>query len=120
MPIKITQEEGRSYLRIHCSGKVVKADYLLLVPLFEKAVKEDGAQKILFDLVGFEGWDFGALWEEPKFDYKHLADIQRCAVIGDKKWEQVLANFFKPFTKAKIRYFERADAAEAQAWLLKT
>jgi hypothetical protein len=117
MPINISQE-GRSFLKIHCSGKVVKADYLLLVPFFEKVVKEDGAQKILFDLSGFEGWDVGALWEELKFDFMHLADIQKCAVLGDKKWEQVLSDFFKLFAKAEIRYFDLKNSTEARKWLL--
>jgi hypothetical protein len=28
-----------------------------------------------------------------------------------------MATFCKPFTKAAIRYFEHADAAEARKWL---
>ena len=119
MPIHVSQE-GRSFMKIHCSGKVVKADYLFLVPRFEQAVKEEGDQRILFDLDGFEGWDVGALWEELKFDFKHLADIQKCAVVGDKKWEQVLSGFFNLFTQAKIRYFELGNSGEARKWLLES
>jgi hypothetical protein len=39
------------------------------------------------------------------------------AMVGDKKWQHGMAVFFKPFTKATIRYFEHVDTAEAQKWL---
>lgn len=54
----------------------------------------------------FHGWSMGALWEDIKFDLHHFADIERLALIGDKKWEVGMAVFCKPFTTAKIRYFE--------------
>ena len=38
-------------------------------------------------------------------------------MVGDKKWQQGMATFCKPFTKATIRYFDHADAAEARKWL---
>jgi hypothetical protein len=59
----------------------------------------------------------GALWSEIKLDIRLFADIERLAVVGDKKWEQGMATFFKPFTKAATRYFDQADAAEARKWL---
>ena len=72
---------------------------------------------MLFDMTGFHGWDAGAAWEDIKFDIKHFADIERVAMVGDKKWQHDMAVFFKPFTKAPIRYFDQADAADAQKWL---
>jgi hypothetical protein len=48
---------------------------------------------------------------------KHFADIQRLAMVGDKKWERGMAAFCKPFTKAAIRYFDHAEAAKAWKWL---
>ena len=56
-------------------------------------------------------------WEDIKFDSKHFADIERLAMVGEKKWQHGMATFCKPFTKATIRYFDHADAAEARKWL---
>ena len=86
-------------------------------PEFERLIKLNGKMRVLFDLAGFHGWEAGALWEDIKFDVKHFADIERLAMVGDKKWEHGMAMFCKPFTKAKIRYFDRADAAKAREWL---
>jgi hypothetical protein len=68
-------------------------------------------------MTGFHGWEGGALWEDIKFDLKHFADIERLAMVGDKKWQHGMATFCKPFTTAAIRYFDHADAAGARAWL---
>jgi len=72
---------------------------------------------VLFDIADLQGWDAGVVWEDIKFDIKHFADIERLAMIGDKKWQHGMAMFFKPFTKATIRYFDHAEAPEARKWL---
>ena len=59
----------------------------------------------------------GTLWQEIRFDVKHLRDIERLALVGGKKWEKGMAIFCKPFTTAKVRYFDRARTDEARKWL---
>jgi hypothetical protein len=73
--------------------------------------------RLLFEMTDFHGWEAGALWDEIKLDIKLFADIERIAVVGDKKWERGMATFYKPFTRATIRYFDQANAAEARKWL---
>ena len=58
-----------------------------------------------------------ALWEDIKFDVKHFADVERLALVGDRKWEHGMAVFCKPFTTAKIRYFDEHEADEASQWI---
>jgi hypothetical protein len=117
MPIQFNQEDGGKILVAHVSGKLTKADYEQLVPEFERLVQQHGKLRLLFDMTGFHGWEPGALWEDIKFDVKHHADIERLAMIGDKKWERGMATFCKPFTKATIRYFDHAESAQARKWL---
>ena len=117
MPIQLNQEDGGKILVVHVSGRLTKADYEQLVPEFARLVQQHGKLRLLFDMTGFQGWDAGALWEDIKFDVKHHADIERLAMIGDKKWERAMAGFCKPFTKATIRYFDHAESAEARKWL---
>ena len=38
-------------------------------------------------------------------------------MVGEKKWQEGMATFCKPFTKATVRYFDHTDAAEARKWL---
>ena len=87
------------------------------MPEFERLLQQHGKLRLLFDMTGFHGWDAGALWEDIKFDIKHFADIERLAIVGEKKWQHGMATFCKPFTTATIRYFDHADATEARKWL---
>jgi hypothetical protein len=118
MPIKFEDENEGNVLTIHVSGKLTRADYVYFTPEFERLVKLNGKLRLLFDMTGFHGWEAGALWEDIKFDVKHFADIERLAMVGDKKWEHGMATFCKPFTKATIRYFDHADIAQAKKWLV--
>jgi hypothetical protein len=117
MPIKFEGENGENALTVHISGKLTKADYEHFVPEFERLFRLHGRLRVLFDMTAFHGWDAGALWEDIKFDVKHFSDIERLAMVGDKKWQQGMATFCKPFTKATVQYFDHTHAAEARKWL---
>jgi len=117
MPIQLNEENSGKILVVHASRKLAKTDYEHFVPEIERLVRQHGKLRILFDMAGFHGWDAGALWEDIKFDIKHFADIERLAMVGDKKWQHGMAIFCEPFTQATIRYFDHVDAAEARKWL---
>src|ERR1700690_847042 len=117
MPIQLHEEDGGNPLVVHVSGKVAKADYEHFVPEFERLVRQHGKLRVLFDMTGLHGWTAGALWEDTKFAMHHFRDIDRLAVVGEKKWQEGMATFCKPFTKATIRYFDHADAVAARKWL---
>src|ERR1035438_8356402 len=117
MNIQLNEENGGKMLVVHVSGKLAKADYEHFVPEFERLVRQHGKMRVLFDMAGFHGWEAGAMWEDIKFDMKHFADIERLAMVGEKKWQHGMATFCKPFTKATIRYFDHVDSAEARNWL---
>ena len=120
MPMQLKQENGGKLVAVHVTGKLVKADYERCVPEFDRLVRQHGKLCLLFEFTDFHGWEAGALWDEIKLDIKHFADIERIAVVGDKKWEHGMATFYKPFTQATIRYFDQANAAEARKWLRET
>ena len=73
---------------------------------------------MLFDMTGFHGWEAAAIWEELKFEAKHLAAMERIAMVGDMNWQIVMTMFCKPFMKANIHYFDHTHAAAARQWLV--
>src|ERR1035437_2699163 len=109
MPINLTEENGGKMLVVHVSGKLTAADYEHFVPEFERLVGLHGKLRVLFDMTGFHGWTTGALWEDTKFAMHHFSDIERLAIVGEKKWQEGMATFCKPFTKATIRYFDHGS-----------
>ena len=108
--------QGR-LLHVKISGKLTRESYEALAPLADEQIQENGKIRILLELHDFHGWTAGAMWEDLKFDYRHWNHIEQLAIVGESKWEQGMAMFCKPFTSAKIRYFDHTALAEAQAWV---
>ncbi|HEY4234709.1 MAG TPA: STAS/SEC14 domain-containing protein [Lacipirellulaceae bacterium] len=99
------------------SGKLHDEDYKKFVPLVDEAVAKGGKVRILAQFHDFHGWDAHALWDDIKFSTTHCTKIERIALVGEKKWEVWMAKVCRPFTMAKIKYFDAAQLDEAQAWL---
>lgn len=120
MAIALTEKEDGKLLEVQVAGKLVHEDYKLFVPEFERLVARHGKLRVLFDMMDFHGWEAAAVWDDIKFDLKHFTHIERIAMVGDKKWEKGMSVFCKPFTTAKVRYFDRSELAQARAWLEET
>ena len=118
MPIQLKEENGGKTVAVYVSGKMVKEDYELFVPEFDRLVARYGKLRVLFDMTDFHGWTLGAVWADTKFALSHFSDIERLAMVGNTKWEQGMAAFCKPFTKATIKYFDQSAVAEARKWLV--
>jgi hypothetical protein len=118
MSIHLNYEESGKLLVARIDGKLTKVEYQHFASEFEKHLCEHGKLNVLVDMNSFDGLEAGAVWEEVKFDVKHFADIERLAAVGDKRWQHIATTFFKPFTKATIRYFDHDIVVdEARKWL---
>ncbi len=117
MPVKVKMEAEGTVLVVHLTGALKKEDYEAFVPAFERLIEERGTLRILMKMEDFRGLKAGALWEDIKFAFKHFSDIDRLAFVGEKKWQKGMSVFCKPFTAARIRYFEPEDEDDALAWL---
>jgi hypothetical protein len=117
MSIQVNEKSSTKTLAVRVAGKLTREDYATFVPEFERLVKLHGKIRVLFEMADFHGWKAATLWEDIKFEFKHFADIERLAMVGDKKWEKGMSLFCKPFTTAKIRYFDHARMDEAKAWV---
>ena len=117
MGVKVVNESGGKILEIQASGKLSHSDYDQFVTEFENRLRAGGKLRVLFEMIDFHGWEARAVWDDIKFDAKHFSDIERIALVGEKKWEKGMSVFCKPFTTAKVRYFDRSERAEARKWL---
>lgn len=104
-------------LGFRMSGKLHDADYQQFVPLLEAAIHAHGKVRLLAHFHEFTGWDLHALWDDIKFSTKHCNDLERIALVGEKRWEEWMAKVCKPFTMAKVQYFDAAQIEEAWQWL---
>ena len=115
--IQIEQQDGGKLLLIHATRRLSKEDYRTFAPHFDQLVEQHGKVRVLFEMHDFHGWGPIALWEDTKFDFKHFGDIERIALVGEKRWQHWMSRFCAPFTRAEVRYFDRANEPAAEAWL---
>ena len=104
-------------MEVTATGKLEKEDYEMFVPAAEQLIEEIGKIRVLFVTQDFHGWTAGAPWEDIKFHLKHFNHIERLAIVGETQWERGMAAFCRPFTTAKMKYFDVSQIGEARDWI---
>lgn len=97
----LSESDGNT-LGLKVAGKITSEDYEAFLPRFVEQVSSI---------------EPAALWQELKFDSKHLKDVERCALVGDSAWEKWMAKMSTPFMKGEVKFFEPEAMDEAWAWL---
>lgn len=115
--VDLSTADTGNVVSIRLTGKLTTEDYARFVPVIEEAIARHGKIRLLLELRDFHGWTAGALWEDTKFDMHHFNDLERLAIVGEKRWEKGMAIFCKPFTTAEIRYFDVSEREAAEAWI---
>lgn len=98
-------------------GKLHDEDYRIFVPAVEAAAAAEARLRLFARFEDFHGWDLHAAWDDFKFGVKHYGSFERIALVGEQRWQEWMAVFCKPFTRAEVRYFTADDDAAAWAWL---
>jgi len=105
-------------LWVKVSGTLSNEDYADLVPSREKMIARFGKLKLLFEMEpGFTGWEPMAVWDDLKFSFSHRNDLERVAIVGSKKWEELAGKLWSALVQTEVKYFEQGEAEEALAWL---
>lgn len=117
MENRVRVEASGDLVEVHVTGKLTRESYAEFVPLVEREVRDHGKLRLLFVMKDFHGWTAGALWDDLKFDLRHFRDIRRLALVGEKTWQKGMAVFCRPFTTAKVKYFDASELDAARAWL---
>jgi hypothetical protein len=113
---KLAETSGRT-IGFVLSGRLHDEDYKTFVPQVEDAIKQAGKVRLLAWFQDFHGWDLHAGWDDMRFAVKHYNDLERIAMVGDRKWEEWMAKICKPFTRARVKYFDAPDIKRAWEWL---
>ena len=117
MSFLVTDAMELRIIEVTVSSKLTKAAYQAFIAKADDAIKKHGTIRVLFLMLGFDGWNAGPHWTDIPFETKHFADIERVAVVGEAKWENGASDFCRPFTSANIKYFEQSELSTAREWL---
>jgi hypothetical protein len=102
-------------LAIRATGRVTHADYQEMQRKISVKLREHDKLRMLLDLENFHGWDVRAAWDELKMGAEGHGHFERCAIVGDRWWEEGLTTFSKLFWK--VEYFDRSQRDKAWQWL---
>jgi len=112
-----THDEG-STLAIRASGKLTHQDYQSFLPKLEDKIKQAGSISLLLELDNFSGWDLKAAKDDFTFAMKHMGNLERIAIVGNKAWEHWMVLMAKPFMLlSNVRYFNQEHLQDAWDWL---
>src|SRR3974377_1220621 len=98
-------------------GTLHDEDYRRFVPQVEQILTVQGKVRLFVQFEDFHGWDFHAAWDEFKFGASHYFDFGRIAIGAPRRGEKGVALLRKPFTRAKVRYFDQSQVLDAWNWL---
>jgi SpoIIAA-like len=115
--IETLQTSSPKVIGFRLSGKLHDEDYKSFVPAIDAAVAGEGRIRLLAKFEDFHGWDLHAAWDDFRFGIRHYRSFDRIAMVGDRKWEKWMVTLCKPFTKAKVKYFDASDVDAAWNWI---
>ncbi|MCC4227458.1 MULTISPECIES: SpoIIAA family protein [Flavobacteriaceae] len=117
--LQIIELQGKNIVATKASGKLDKKDIEKIHPLIHAILDKGMKVRWYFEMEEFTGWDFPGLWEDLKMDTAHAKDYEKIAMVGNKKWQDWITQFMKPFTNAEIKYFDLEEKEIAKEWIKK-
>jgi len=110
-------ESAGNVIGFRVSGHVTKEDYAVLTPEVQALVDREGSIGLLLDLENFKWEEANAWGADMKFSQTYRHKIAKLAIVGDKKWQHLIANLADPFYAHESKFFHTTDRAAAWEWL---
>lgn len=112
------EQSSPEILGFMASGRLTDNDYKnFLMPQVKSAIESSGNIRLLFQLEGFRGWDIQAAWDDLIFGMEINRNVDKIALVGDRKWEQWVARLVRAFTHGDVRYFDLNRLEDAWEWV---
>lgn len=113
------QEANRVHV-ITLSGQLIRHEFQDFLNQAEaQKVFAFGKVKVLIRLEDFSGWEPGDQWGDVSFFFRHDADIEKIAIVGDlRRRDEMLVFLFADYRSAEARFFATTDLEQAEAWLM--
>ncbi len=117
---RLKESEGRAF-GFRAKGRVTAEEVEAFLPQLEFAIKDRGKRTIgiLADLSEMDRTEWKARWQEIKFFSKYSEHIERVAVVGAHKWEELKAEILggTVLIQAETRYYHAPNILHAWHWV---
>jgi hypothetical protein len=118
--VDLREVPNTNILELVIDGAISAEEFDVILARFTEAIGRHGKIRVLEEVRSLGGIPPSKWWQDLKFGFQHMRDIERAAVVSDAKWIEIFANLLNPFFSAEIRYFKPDEVAAARAWLLES
>jgi hypothetical protein len=113
---EILDDTENGIVRVAFVGEIGPTDYEVSGPTFEKIIKTRKPLRLLLDWTRFSGWSQEAESQAFFFRIGHSRDMERVAIVGERKWRSA-ATEFDTIIDAEVRLYDTRSEDEAVRWL---
>lgn len=113
-------DTARGILTIKITGKLMRSELVEVQKKAGEILRKEGRMRILIVTESFQGWGPGGdEWGDISFQTEHDQFIEKLAIVGEEKWEDLALIFVsKGLRRFPVEYFQPAELAKARAWLV--
>lgn len=104
-------------LAYRLSGKLTEGEVEEMKREVASAMEEHGKVRMLCEMGDFSGADPAAIWEDLKFTPRYVQDLEKFAIVGDKRWHEWVAKLSDNLTTGEAEFFEPTHLDEAWDWI---
>ena len=105
-------------LTVRITGKLTQPELRAAQNQMAAILQRQSKTRILVLAEGFQGWAQGGDWGDLSFQMENDPFIEKMAIVGEKKWEDLALIFAaQGLRKFPVEYFQTADLVKARSWL---
>lgn len=100
-------------------------DYEKIHPLIHNIINTGKKVRWYFEMDDCSISNSAGFWEDGiieinygKMNFTHSDDIEKIAIVGNKKWAKWMYSIMKPFKKARVMYFDLPDREKGMEWIM--
>lgn len=113
---KLKKSSGRA-VGFKFSGELADNEYKEFIAEIERIIADQGKIRLLMAVDYPQDFDLKAAWDDVVFWIKHIRDIDRLAIVGQKEWEKSLELLAEPFIHTDVKYYKTSDIEDAWNWI---
>lgn len=110
-------ESGGNVIGYEVAGRLTDSDYETFTLDVEEQLSRSDGVRLLLQVDELAGLTPKALWDDFKFGVEHGRQVERLAIVGDRRFAGWLANLSQPFYAHRAKHFANDEIEQAWAWL---
>lgn len=83
----------------------------------ESIADEHGRVRMLCEMGDFSRAEPAAIWQDLKFTPQYAENLEKFAVVGDKRWHEWVTKLADAAMPIESRYFEASELDQAWDWV---